>query len=224
MFQDLGQGLFTTQVSFKMGVMQLGGRMNVIRLDDRSLLIHSPVEPSSEMFAAVRALGEPAFIVAPNQWHHLHAGTWLQEFPKAELWLAAGLRKKRKDLSAHGYLDQALPKAWDSHLKTVHVEGMPGFDETVFFHLPSKSLLITDMVLNVRHTSSTPTRLLLKMMGGYGHVAQDWIHIFMLKDKTAARRSFAEILQLPYERVVPCHGDVAEGPQLTEFKETLSRV
>ncbi|WP_108261605.1 hypothetical protein [Mangrovicoccus ximenensis] len=54
-------------------------RMTVIRIGGR-LLLHSPVALQPGLAEAVRALGDPAWILAPNRLHWVHLGEWQAAF------------------------------------------------------------------------------------------------------------------------------------------------
>ena len=56
----------------------VGARMSVVKLP-AGLLLYSPISATPELRAEVEALGKPAFIVAPNKYHHLFAGEWMHE-------------------------------------------------------------------------------------------------------------------------------------------------
>ncbi len=58
-------------------------RMTVVRLDDGTLWLHSPIELSRELLEEVKALGEVSYLLAPNSLHHLFVKDWQQAFPNA---------------------------------------------------------------------------------------------------------------------------------------------
>jgi len=84
--------------------LEVGTRMTVIRLADRSLLLHSPVALDSDLRSQLDAIGDVRYAVAPNRVHHLYAGDVGKAYPGARLWLAPGLERKRPDLDFAGVL------------------------------------------------------------------------------------------------------------------------
>src|SRR5262245_17079418 len=80
----------------------------VIRLPDRSLLLYSPIAFDAALAAEVDALGDVAYIFAPNLLHHLHVGAAATRWPRARIYGAPGLAAKRPDLTFHGELSGPL--------------------------------------------------------------------------------------------------------------------
>lgn len=71
-----------------------GGKMTVIRLGSGKLILHSPCAIPPELKAAIEAIGEVGWLVAPGNFHHLHIAAAKHAFPEAEIWIAPGVEKK----------------------------------------------------------------------------------------------------------------------------------
>lgn len=187
--------------------MRLGTRMTVVRLPDRSLLVHSPVEPSAEVRAAIDALGEVSIVVAPNAYHHLFAGHFTAAYPKAKLVGAKALRKRRPDLRFAQTLDEkgALPEG----VVGVYVPSM--LDETVLYLPHLRTLVCADLTENFSDVMDhLPTRLYLKAAGIFGKpgVARPLRPLF---DKKGTLRAIDEITSFDFDRVTLTHGRVIES-------------
>lgn len=63
-------------------------RMTMIRLEDGTLFIHSPVELNDELQGQVDALGEVRHLVAPNWIHYAYLPQWQEAYPEATTWAA----------------------------------------------------------------------------------------------------------------------------------------
>ena len=118
-------------------------RMTVVRLASGQLWVHSPVAMRAELVAQLQQLGTVAAVVAPNCAHHLFAGTFMQAFPQATLYLAPGLARKRPDLPGHPLPEE--PGRWQPELAYHLWRGMPMVNETVWFHTRSGTLILTDV-------------------------------------------------------------------------------
>src|SRR5258708_39941916 len=79
-------------------------RMAVIRLSGGALFIWSPIPLSVELRAAVDALGEVRYLIAPNSLHHLFLGEWRGAYPGAKAYAPPGLRRRRADIAFDGDL------------------------------------------------------------------------------------------------------------------------
>jgi hypothetical protein len=92
--------------------LQMGTQMTVVRLDDGSLLIHSPTAANDGTRAAVDEVGRVRFIIAPNRLHHLWVADWAAAYPNAELWGSPKLLQKRKDIVWTGALGDVPEAGW----------------------------------------------------------------------------------------------------------------
>ena len=190
------------------GGAQLPVRATVISLGDGTLAIHSPVAMDEATAVAVESLGTVRHIIAPSALHHLYVGPALKRFSQAKLYGTRALGKKRKRLRFDAYLNDGLPAALGSVLEALTLQGAPAVEETVFFHKPSKSLLVTDMIFNIAHPQGAMTKFMLSCTGTNGKLAQSRLWRFYAKDKQAFVASTHKMLDWNFDALVPCHGDV----------------
>jgi len=186
--------------------LQLGTRMTVVRLSDGGLFVHSPVASDDALRGALDDLGPVRHIVAPNLYHHLHAGPFAAAYPDAHLHGAPGLAKKREDLQFASLLGAEPDPGWAADLHQVPIRGSL-FGETVFFHKRSRTLVVTDLVENFSHSHHWPTRTFLRMTGVYGRPGAARQHRLAYRDKAAGRVALDRVLAWDFERILPCHGD-----------------
>lgn len=185
--------------------------MTVVRLPDSQLLLHSPIAATEELVREVEALGRVAYLVAPNRFHHLYVGEWLEAFPEASLYVAPGLDEKRPDLKIAGVLSDEPEPGWADTIDQVLVDGFPLANEVVFFHRPSNTLIATDLAFNVCSSSPPLTRLAFRLSRAYGRLSPTLLERLFVRDRPAFRRSLESILEWPFERVVVAHGEVSES-------------
>jgi hypothetical protein len=207
---ELADGLWVEAAPQSFFGLHLGTRMTVVRLQDGSLLVHSPVALSADLKAEVDAIGPVRHIVAPSQGHHLYAGEWKSAYPKALLHAATGLAKRRKDLSIDHELMGEAHADWRNDLETTFLDGAM-LNETVFLHRPSRSLIVADAVENFDTSSHWPTRTYLKVAGIHGKPGVSRSLRPFFRDKKLARRSIDEILTWDFDRIVLAHGDIIES-------------
>jgi hypothetical protein len=189
-------------------------RMSVVRVSDSKLLLHSPCEIDAPTKQAISALGEVAYIVAPGSYHYFHIPSAQAAFPDANTYICPGVERKRPDIDFDWFLADQPPAAWSDTLDQVLVRGNKYIWEVAFFHKPSQTLLLTDLIENI--TDQTPnTNWLLKLW---------WKAVFHMwnnpkpapeyqlgwKDKAAARQSLQRILDWDFDRIVLSHGDLID--------------
>lgn len=192
------------------GPVRIPINMTVMRLRDRSLLLHAPIPFDDQLAAALAALGPVRHVVAPNSFHHLFVTPCLERYPQAALYLAPGLPLKRADLKPAGVIGTDAPP-WADEVDSVVIDGAPKLREAAFFHRASGSLLVTDLLFNVTAPANAATALVLRMMGTHRRLAVSRAWRFYTKDKKVQRPTLEALLAWPFERIIPAHGVVYEG-------------
>lgn len=220
MLEPVAPGIWHQQHHFSVLGVRASSRMTVVRLADGKLWLHSPVPISAEMKAELAALGEVAFIVAPNRFHHLYAGDCAAAFPSAVLYGARGLAKKRPDLQMRVLRDVPEPE-WESELDQVLVEGMPALNETVWFHRASRTLIVTDLCQYVGGGVPLSARLYTGLMGVYRRLAVSRAVRLAIKDRAALARSVERILAWDFDRVILSHNLILERDAYAGVKRAL---
>ncbi len=210
MLQQLAENLWAVERPQRFWGLEVGSRMTVVRLEDRSLLLHSPVALDAQLRCELDALGAVRYAVAPNRFHHLHAGDVARAYPNARLWVAAGVERKRPDLAIAGVLTDDAPAEWQREVDQLYFHGRPFENEVVFRHRTSRTLLLCDLAFNFGPTAPVVTRLVMTLLGGYGYFRPTRLDPLLIRDRPAARRSLEQILAWDFDRVVVAHGNVLE--------------
>lgn len=187
-------------------------RMTIVQLAAGELALISPVPIDEPLFRHLAGLGRVRFLIAPNLLHHLYLGEAARRYPEAKIIAPPGLAKKRPDLRIDHALDAELPAALAQRIEVVRIEGAPSLDEYALFERTSGTLILTDMVFNVREPRGFWANLILRVVGCHGRLAQSRVVRALFKDRAAAARSVERILALPIRSLVVAHGEtVAEG-------------
>jgi hypothetical protein len=186
-------------------------RSTIVDLGGNSLFVHSPVQLSVAA-EAVESLGRVGYIVSPNKMHHLFLGEWGAAFPDARIYSPPGLRSKRPDVCFHGDLGDQPEGVWASVLDQRLVRGSLFMEEAVFFHLPSRTLIVGDLIenhdpggLTVWHRAFARAN---HMLAPHGTTARVFRLTFW--QRAEARRVVEEILSWQPRRVVVMHGPCIE--------------
>jgi hypothetical protein len=192
----------------------VGTRMTVIRLRSGDLFLHSPVSLDPALREALERIGRVRWVVGPSKVHHFFLGDYARAWPEAELCGAPGLAEKRPDLRFQRVIDDTPVPAWEGELRQLVFAGAPRLNEVVFLHRPSRTLLFTDLVFNVKPGPGNRARLLHWLLGATGRFGPHRLVRSMIRDREAARRSLRTLLSWDFERVIVTHGEVLErgGP------------
>ena len=207
---QLAGGLWVADQPLRILGVELGARMTVVRLPGGGLLLHSPIRPSAELVGEVLALGPVSAIVAPNRFHHLFAGAWLDACPGTPLFVAPGLETKRPELPIAGVLSDTPEPLWQGALDQVLLRGLPLTNEVVFFHAATATLVATDLAFNIGSDRPAATRWAFRLSGAGGKLAPTFLERLMIRDRAGFRASIRRILEWPFDRVIVAHGSVLE--------------
>lgn len=183
-------------------------RMVIVRLNDGSLFVWSPILYTEELGAEVAALGEVRHLVAPNSLHHLFLDAWRRAFPKGRLYAAPRLRSRRRDLVFDAELGDEPPPEWADDIDQVVVRGNMITTEVVFFHRRSGTVIFTDLIQQFQPGWFTGWRALAArmdlMVANEASVPRKFRAAFL--DRRAARVAIRRILAWPSEKVLMAHG------------------
>jgi len=201
--------IWHAQQPLRFGPLNISTRMTVVRLDDGSLWVHSPIAPSAPLLEAIARLGRVRDVVAPNRSHHLFFGPFIDAQPGCRGWIAPGLAQKRPDLAGFSCLD--APEARWGELEAFFVEGLPVLNETVWFHHASGTLILTDLLFCFGVRTAWVERTLARVLGVHGRLAMSRTMKLLVKDRRALAGSVAPLLALPVKRVIVAHDQIIEA-------------
>ena len=205
--QRFADNLFVAEAPLYFLGLHVGTRMTVVCLGHGELFLHSPVPATPALRAEVDALGDVAYIVAPNIGHHMYAGEWASAYPQAQLYGSPTLPKRRKELRFAGTLEAQRVWPWEGELVTLPILGNY-LEETAFVHVKSGTLITSDLVENFRVMPHLPTRLYLRANGILGQPGFSRMLRPLFRDKRAARASLDAVLEQDFEGVILAHGEL----------------
>jgi hypothetical protein len=186
--------------------------MTVLRLENGDLILHSPIAFDERLATEIQALGTVRHLVSPNQFHYAHIGEWQKAFPGAVAWASPGVRQRARarhvDVHFTRDLEAEPPGEWRRELDQTL---MPGgiFKEFVFFHKASKTLILTDTIINLELDKLVePWRTATKLSGMYHPRGQIFLgmRLPLLLQRKKAKVAIRKIQSWEPERIVLSHG------------------
>lgn len=201
-------------------------QMVVVRLPDGGLWLNSPVGRSEAIAEAVDALGPVREIVCPNSFHHLFVGAWVEAWPDARLYAAPGLRKKRPDLEFEADLVDELPDAWAAVIDQRCFRGNRIMEEFVFLHRATRTLMITDLLVNLRVDDfPAPARWFASFDGIRApNGGTPRLYRWTQRSREAARECVEWMIGSRPERILFPHGEPFEGEPAEVLREKFAWV
>jgi len=208
MLTKISTGLWTQVEPLSMIGIQFGNRTTVIALDHNKLILHSPGKLTAELKKDLERLGEVAYILAPNYYHSLFLEDYVSMYPDIQIFMAPRLDKKRQHIPCSGILNNQAHPAWTSVLQQCLIEGMPSLNEVVFFHEPSRSLIVTDLVDNMLHPKGIMTHIHFFIHGAHRRFAFSRIIKMFVRDKILFGKSLKTVMHWDFDRILMSHGEI----------------
>jgi hypothetical protein len=183
-------------------------RMTIVRVE-RDLFIHSPTPLTPSLHRGIETLGRLRWIIGPSRLHYWWMPEWRHAFPDAAVYLAPGTAER-----SHGRInfqantlstDCGYP--WDEDIATLPVAGRV-LTEVDFFHRPSRTLILTDLIENFERQKlgSLAMRLLTRLGGALdpdGQMPRDMRLTFRRAELRAAVET---MISWQPERIILAHG------------------
>jgi hypothetical protein len=209
----LAPDLWIATRSFTNELGLVTSRMTVIRLTDRRILVISPVPIEPELRSEVGNLGQVAALIAPNLFHHQFLTEWRAAFPQANAYCPPGLAAKRSDFKFDGVLEDLSAREWMGQVDQLLIKGMPEYGEVVFFHRPSRTLIVSDVVFNYSPDQAASDPGGTDGLGPHSRIRS------AITDPNSFRDSIESVLRWPFERVIVSHGQIVESDGHARFRE-----
>jgi len=185
-------------------------RMTIILLSSGNLWIHSPEKLNEELKEELDNLGKVEYLISPNKLHHLFMPEWITAYPNAKCYASPGLIEKRRDINFKKELSHMPEKEWTDEIKQTIFQGSPAMEEVVFFHIRSKTLILTDLIENfnpaVFNWWQKPIAWLAGILSPNGKTPIDW-RISFLFGKAKARIALVTMLGWRPNNIILSHGE-----------------
>lgn len=185
-------------------------RMTVTKLATGDLWVSSPVAVPSETLGEIVGKGPVRYLVAGTPRHVWRLSDWHNLFPEAELWgpKPSPLTLKKGHLPFTGILGDTPPTGWAVDLDQFPFKGNPLIEEVIFFHKPSRTVILDDLIQNVPPLEGKPLRNAIFRLAGAaypnGGVPLDGRLTFVHRD--LARRSLEKLLSWDFDKLILAHG------------------
>jgi hypothetical protein len=220
MLIPIARNIWHKQHHFSVSGVPISSRMTIIKLTSGQIFLHSPVPLDLAEKESIDALGEVKFIIAPNRFHHLFDGDLAALYPQASLFGVPGLAKKRPDLGKLQILTPA-PGHWAPELEYLMFNGIPAANETIWFHTPSGSLIITDLCQWWRGDIGWRAALWNTLVGTRKKLNVPRTIRSLVRDPAAAKASAQQILQWPIQRIILAHNSIIEEDAHAKLRDAF---
>jgi hypothetical protein len=220
MFQSRGVNIWDHEMPIRFGGIPLWHRMTVIRLTSGDLVVHSPTKLTIASREQFQRLGPIAAIIAPSWWHDLYLQEYLNAYPDARLYGAPTLARWNRSLPFAEVLDNLAPSLWKDEIDQVHIVGIGLFlDEIVFYHRPSRSLIVADLLFNLSEKDAWITRTMGSLViGPFPGCRFPRLYRPAVTDPRRMRNAVEKILEWDFHQIIVGHGAVVESDGKKVFR------
>lgn len=210
------------------GGLPLPIRMTVLRLAGGELLLHSPVPYRPELQRALERLGRIGHLVAPSVGHWMFLRDWQGACPNAITWAVPGLEDRgqvrRSGVRIDAELTDRSPRVWAEEIDQVLITG-PVFREICLFHRPSRTLLLTDLVINLEGdllpVIMRPVARLLGIVAPDGK-APLYLRLLLRTNHQAVLNAAQRLVAFHPDRVIFAHGQWFDRDAPAELRRSLA--
>jgi len=200
-------------------------RMTVLRLIDGSIWLHSPTKFTVALAKQITELGAVRFIVAPNTLHYTFVHEWATAFPDSVVYALPELALRTKgNFPEHKLLSDAAPEMWSAVLRQIEVSSRT-FSEVCFFHIPTKTLILTDLIGNFEadRVRSSTVRFLLRQsrcVHPHGSTSMD-VRLGLLMRRKHVGAAVQQMIAWDPERIILAHGLCYASDAKNELKRAF---
>lgn len=210
--------------------LRLRRRATVVQLAGGGLWVHSPTPLTPPFQSGLAAIDEVASLVAPNNGHCSWIGEWADAYPRAEIHVAEGVPTRRSKLRVDRIMSPTMEPRWASDFDQSTMVGAPLFDESVFLHKASRSLIVSDLIQNHNRSDQRGVGKLIARFAsepqGYKGLclAHQLKRAGTIEDCEAFSKFLDTIEGWNFDRIIVAHGDVVEDRAREVLTDLLSSI
>jgi hypothetical protein len=219
--QQLAENLWLLRYPLRFLGMQIGRNVTVVRVASGAVVIHSTANFTADDQQRIRGLGEPKWLLEATKFHDSFSRAGRAAFPELAYLVPEEFPHAEK-LNAQPL---TAPAEWGDELQVRRIEGMPSVQEHAFFHAPSRTLIVADLVFNFGEDAPRWTKFLARHFMRLPNLSgMSLAFRWMIRDKTAFLRSIAEIMRWDFDRVIVGHGEIIQSGGKERIRLVLEKV
>ncbi len=204
-------GLTFIETKIKMPLLELPVRTVLAEVRDKRILVSPGSQMTEEHYKMIPNVTD---IIAPNLFHNAGMKKAKSHFPSARSWGVPGGRDQLMNPDCDLFSDD---------FKMLAIDGMPKVNEVIFYHQPSKSLIVTDLAFNLNDVNGFGAWLILSTFGTYKKFGISRFFLLAVKDKAAFKRSLEKIFEWDFQQIIMSHGGVVTTDAQSILHDAFAR-
>ena len=211
---EIDDGILTVAGEIRMPIGNFPRRMTVLRLTGDRTAIWSAMALDPPDMARIEAMGQPSFLIIPNDFHRMDAKIWKDRYPEIKVITPPGARARVADIVP---VDATSDILGDAAVQFIVVPGTEAHEAALVVRRSGGvTLVINDVIGNVTRPHGIGAHILSRLMG-FGvsrpRVPRP-VKFRMIKDRPALAAQFrAWAGEEALRRIIVSHGDPIENPR-----------
>jgi hypothetical protein len=193
------------------------------RVDSGDLVLIGAPSFFASCHEDVRHLGRVVAVVAPNSFHHMFAREVIAVLGSPTFVVAPGLPERISTLPPAVELGPGSAPPWSAGLESAVFGPVRGVSEIVFFHVATRTLILTDIASNIVEFERPFHRWVTRAYGIRPHFGPSRnARVLLRSDRTAAARLLGRALEWPFERIIVAHGSPVNHDARDVFRDAFA--
>jgi len=220
--KQLADNLWILQYPLSVLGTSHGRNVTVIRLKSGKLILHSMAPFPAADVAAIHALGEPGWLLESMLLHDTYAKDGRERFPGLPFLGPPGFSEVVKFPTLPLLPLLPTPPEWSGEVEVFPIEGAPMLKEHAVLHVPSRTLIVADLVFNFSEDERGWNRFFHRHIAGFKrYPGMSRIFKLCIKDRPAFQASMTKILQQDFDRLIVGHGNVIDSDGKAQLQRGL---
>lgn len=217
---QVAENLWTLRFPQSLLGAEVGRTVSVIRLQSGELVIHSTAPFSAADVSDIEAAGQPAWLIEATLFHDTFVKAGREAFSGIPYLVPDGFPA----INGGTVSLRTPPSDWSGELEVLPLDGMPKVREYVFFHRPTRTLIVADLVFNFGLSATPWTRFFFRWGAGIRQFpGMSRLFRFSIRDRKAFAASVRQLMKWDFDRLIVGHGDVIESGAKDELAAALAQ-
>ena len=206
--RPLAENLWLASYPLSVLGTQHGRNVTLIRLASGKVVVHSMAPFTAEGVAEMQALGPVGWVMEAMLLHDTYAREGREAFPSVPFLGPPGFSEVVK-FSTSPLLP--VPPEWAGEIEVFAIGGAPKLQEHVCLHVPTRTLIVADLVFNFAPNERGWDRFFHRYLAGFKrYPGMSRIFRICISDHTAFRASLVPVMAADFDRIIVGHGSVIE--------------
>ena len=187
---------------------ELGRTVTLLRLGSGEIVVHSTAAFNERDVQTITRFGKPVALLDATLFHDSYAKQGRAAFPNIPYFGPVGLPAIT---GVNTIPLSQWPGSWANEIQVLELAGMPRMREYAVLHVPSRTLVLADLVFNFGPAATPWTRFFFRAIAGvrpFPGISR--LYRTSIHNRSAFKESIRQMLNWDFDRIIPGHGEIIE--------------